>query len=125
MPDLVFRGTDGVDRVLQHLGVRVQQIHPITYVGDGMRRSFHNWKHMTGSGKASARPAQPCVAHTSFFLTAGPSRMLQTYASLSLLAAFSAYCFTDAKGVGKSARVLAVAMVVAFVVIEAIALIGR
>jgi hypothetical protein len=49
---------------------------------------------------------------------------VQTYANLCLLAALGFYAFSDAKMVGKGAKVLAVVSVVAFVVTEGMAVIA-
>jgi hypothetical protein len=51
---------------------------------------------------------------------------MQTYANLCLLGAVSIYCFTDtgSKSFGKIAKWAAIAMLGAFVVTEAIALIA-
>ena len=49
---------------------------------------------------------------------------MQTYANICLLAALGFYAFSDAKMIGKGAKFLAIASVVAFVVTEGVALIA-
>ena len=49
---------------------------------------------------------------------------MQLYANLSLLAALGFYAFTDAKMVGKGAKVLSFVALAAFVVTEGMALIA-